>query len=316
MFSRLSLNRSIGRISNSIRGVATSEAAVDNSLIGREIYAGNTIVRLIMKDKKRRNALSIAMMDQLHKELKEIDQIQKIRTVILAADGPAFSAGHDLKELRYSTDDHLSDETRHLSVFDKGAALFQFIQAMHIPVIAEVGGVAAAAGCQLVASCDVVVAGDQAKFMVPGQKVGLFCSTPAIPLSRTVPAKVAMDMLLTAEPIDAQAALRAGLVSRVVAAGEERHEAIRVAEAIGKHSRSVTSMGKSFFYAQLGLPVNHAYKVGSRVMSLNLQLKDSQEGIDAFIGKREPEFGHTSEKVVDEQNLYNQREALLNKEKK
>ncbi|GMR31017.1 hypothetical protein PMAYCL1PPCAC_01212, partial [Pristionchus mayeri] len=292
-------------------------AASDNSLIGREIYAGNTIVRLIMKDTKRRNALSIAMIEQLHNELKEIDTIQKIRSVILAAEGPAFSAGHDLKELRYSSsDDQLANETRHTTVFDKCAALLQFIQTMHLPVIAEVGGVAAAAGCQLVASCDIVVASEKAKFMVPGQKVGLFCSTPAIPLSRTVPAKVAMDMLLTAEPIDAQAALRAGLVSRVVPEGEERHEAIRVAEAIGKHSRSVTAMGKSFFYAQLGLPANHAYKVGGRVMTTNLKLADCQEGISAFVEKREPEFHHNSEMVVDEQKMYAQKEALEEKNKK
>ncbi|GMT31646.1 hypothetical protein PFISCL1PPCAC_22943 [Pristionchus fissidentatus] len=316
MLTRLSLNRAIGGLSISARCASTSEVAQDSSLIGREIYAGNTIVRLILKDTKRRNALSLKMIEQLHTELREIDKIQKVRSIILSAEGPAFSAGHDLKELRYSSaEDPLGDECRHSTVFDKHAALLQFMQSMHLPVIAEVGGVAAAAGCQLIASCDVVVASEAATFSVPGQKVGLFCSTPAVPLSRAVPAKVAMDMLLTAEPIDAQAALRAGLVSRVVPAGEERHEAIRVAEAIGKHSRSVTAMGKSFFYAQLGLPLTHAYKVGGRVMVENLKLADAQEGINAFVGKRHPEFGHGSEKAFDEKKLYAQKEALQKQEK-
>ncbi|PIO65231.1 enoyl-CoA hydratase/isomerase family protein, partial [Teladorsagia circumcincta] len=159
-----------------------------------------------------------------------------------------------------------------------------------------VRGVAAAAGCQLMASCDIVVAADNSKFMVPGQKVGLFCSTPGIALARAVPHKVALDMLLTGEPIDAQTALRCGLVSRIVPEKEVKFEALRVAEQIGQHSRSVTALGKAFFYTQTELRVNEAYRYGGKVMTENLKLKDAQEGIKAFTEKRKAAFTHTDEK--------------------
>ncbi|VDL76314.1 unnamed protein product [Nippostrongylus brasiliensis] len=152
----------------------------------------------------------------------------------------------------------------HQRIFDQCSKLMLFMRSMELPVIAEVRGVAAAAGCQLVASCDVVVAAENSKFMVPGQKVGLFCSTPGIALARAVPQKVALDMLLTAEAIDAPAALRCGLVSRVVPEDQVKFEALRVAEQIGQHSRSVTAFGKAFFYSQVELGVNEAYRLPRR----------------------------------------------------
>nr|CDJ84955.1 Crotonase domain containing protein [Haemonchus contortus] len=167
---------------------------------------------------------------------------------------------------------------------------------MEIPVIAEVRGIAAAAGCQLVASCDIVVAADNSKFMVPGQKVGLFCSTPGIALARAIPHKVALEMLFTGEPIDAQTALQCGLVSRVVPEKEVKFEALRIAELIGQHSRSVTALGKAFFYAQSELGVKEAYRYGGKVMVENLKLKDAQEGITAFTEKRKALFCHKDDK--------------------
>ncbi|WKY09689.1 hypothetical protein Q1695_002220 [Nippostrongylus brasiliensis] len=184
----------------------------------------------------------------------------------------------------------------HQRIFDQCSKLMLFMRSMELPVIAEVRGVAAAAGCQLVASCDVVVAAENSKFMVPGQKVGLFCSTPGIALARAVPQKVALDMLLTAEAIDAPAALRCGLVSRVVPEDQVKFEALRVAEQIGQHSRSVTAFGKAFFYSQVELGVNEAYRFGNKVMTENLKMKDTQEGINAFTEKRKPNFTHTGEK--------------------
>ncbi|XGW04176.1 hypothetical protein V3C99_015377 [Haemonchus contortus] len=170
---------------------------------------------------------------------------------------------------------------------------------MEIPVIAEVRGIAAAAGCQLVASCDIVVAADNSKFMVPGQKVGLFCSTPGIALARAIPHKVALEMLFTGEPIDAQTALQCGLVSRVVPEKEVKFEALRIAELIGQHSRSVTALGKAFFYAQSELGVKEAYRYGGKVMVENLKLKDAQEGITAFTEKRKALFCHKDDKSPD-----------------
>uniref|UniRef100_A0A1I7XGI7 Enoyl-CoA hydratase domain-containing protein 3, mitochondrial n=1 Tax=Heterorhabditis bacteriophora TaxID=37862 RepID=A0A1I7XGI7_HETBA len=268
-----------------------------SSLLQKEIYQGNTVVRLVLNDPKRRNALSSEMIEQLSNELHGINKISKVRSVVIASEGPSFSSGHDLRELRSD-----AGSENHQKIFDMCSILMQFIQQMEVPVIAEVSGIATAAGCQLVASCDIAVAADTAKFMVPGQKIGLFCSTPGIALSRAISHKVALDMLLTGEPIDAQStniyqdsALRCGLISRIAPINEVKFEALRVAEAIGAHSRSVTSLGKAFFYTQIELNQADAYRYGNRVMVANLKLKDSQEGIKAFIEKRKAQFTHSKE---------------------
>uniref|UniRef100_A0A0K0CX13 Enoyl-CoA hydratase domain-containing protein 3, mitochondrial n=1 Tax=Angiostrongylus cantonensis TaxID=6313 RepID=A0A0K0CX13_ANGCA len=263
-----------------------------SSLLGRELYQGESVVRLIIKDPKRRNALSLAMMEELARDLEGLNEIPKVvlihslqvRSVIIASGSKVFSSGHDLTELDL-----------HRKIFERCFHLMTLIRRMQIPVIAEVNGIAAAAGCQLVASCDVVVASETSKFLVPGQKVGLFCSTPGIPLARAVPHKIALDMLLTGEPIDAHS-VSYGLVSRVVPENEVKFEALKVAEQIGRHSRSVTALGKAFFYSQTELGLSDAYRYGGEVMTGNLKMKDAQEGIKAFMEKRKPEFKHTDEK--------------------
>ncbi|CAL2040533.1 unnamed protein product [Caenorhabditis brenneri] len=270
----------------SSRRFSTSMAM--KSLLERELYQGNSVVRFVLNDKKV-NTLSLDMINELYTELKAIDKIEKIRSVVIAHNGKSFSAGHELKELTTE-----SGSEKHNEIFNTCGDMMNFIRNMKVPVIAEVNGTAAAAGLQLVASCDVVVAGKSSKFLVPGQKLGLFCSTPGIALVRAVPRKVAMDMLLTAQPIDAEAALRAGLVSRLVDDDQVKFEALKVAEQIGQFSRSVTALGKAFFYTQA-----EAYRYGSRVMVGNLKLKDCQEGISAFIGKCQPEFEHSNDLVEE-----------------
>lgn len=275
----------------SSRTFSTTMAA--RTLLERELYQGNSVVRFVLNDKKV-NTLSLAMIKELFAELKAIDKIEKVRSVVIAHNGKSFSAGHELKELTTE-----SGTDKHNEIFNTCGDMMNFMRNMKVPIIAEVNGTAAAAGLQLVASCDVVVAGKSSKFLVPGQKLGLFCSTPGIALVRAVPRKVAMDMLLTAQPIDSEAALRAGLVSRVVDDDQVKFEALKVAEQIGHFSRSVTALGKAFFYTQAELPTADAYRYGSRVMVGNLKLKDCQEGISAFIGKRDPEFEHTNDLVEE-----------------
>jgi enoyl-CoA hydratase/carnithine racemase len=276
---------------SSIRLLSTD---VKHELFERELYLEHKVARLVLNTPKTRNSLSLAMIEALFKELQEIDAIDKLRVVIIGAKGPAFSAGHDLKELTTA-----KGSEYHKQVFSKCSQLLTFIQRMQMPVIAEIDGIAAAAGTQLASSCDVVVASPKSTFSVPGQRVGLFCSTPGVPLVRNIPRKLAMDMLLTGRSITAEEAHRAGLVSRISKEGEEpRIEALKVAEEIIKYSRSVTAIGKTFFYTQIDLPQNDAYRYGESVMVENLKLRDGQEGIQSFIEKRHPNFEHSHVKVT------------------
>ncbi|KAI1724100.1 enoyl-CoA hydratase/isomerase domain-containing protein [Ditylenchus destructor] len=275
------------------RGYAT---IVPSELLKQELHCEDRVARLVLNNAKGRNVLSYDMMNELHRQLQNLDKNEAMRVVILAAEGPAFSAGHDLKELteRPGVD-------YHKKVFKKCTELMQLIQNMKLPVIAEVNGVAAAAGCQLVASCDIVVASEQSTFSVPGLRAGIFCSTPGIPLARNVPRKLAMDMLLTARSITASEALRAGLVSRVVPNGQEKDESLRVAEPILNMSRSVTALGKAFFYSQIEqVNMNGVYRQGEAVMCENLKMADAQKGIKSFIAKEKqtPKWTHTDEKVL------------------
>ncbi|CAD5228088.1 unnamed protein product [Bursaphelenchus okinawaensis] len=267
------------------------EAPMDEPL-GRELYLENQVVRFILNAPKNRNALSLELMKMLRNELEQVDKIQKVRAVILAGKGPAFSAGHDLRQL--------TDEKgfgQHVEIFSECTKLMSVIRAMQLPVIAEVSGIASAAGCQLVSTCDVVVASEESKFSVPGLKVGLFCSTPGIPLGRSISDKLAMDMLLTARAISAEEAKNAGLVSRVVPKDDVKYEALKVAEDVCNMSRSVAALGKAFYYAQKEMKLNDAYRFGEKVMTENLKLKDCQEGIDAFIEKRTAAWTHSDERV-------------------
>jgi enoyl-CoA hydratase/carnithine racemase len=213
-----------------------------------------------------------------------------VRAVFIAANGPAFSAGHDLKELNA----HRSDQDRGRAYFKHIMALssgvMQQIVALPQPVIASVSSTATAAGCQLVASCDLAVASQSAKFATPGVNIGLFCSTPMVALSRNVSRKHAMEMLLTGELITAEDARRIGLVNRVVAPGREHGEALKLAEAIAGKSRLTVKIGKEAFYRQAEMPLADAYKYASEVMVENMLARDAEEGIGAFIEKREPKW--------------------------
>ncbi|KAI6177261.1 hypothetical protein M3Y97_00887700 [Aphelenchoides bicaudatus] len=285
--------RLLGRVAQPIRRLQFSTQTSKDEILQRELYLDNQVVRLVFNSEKKRNALSLEFMETLHNELAEIDKIQKVRAVILAANGPAFSAGHDLRQLTGE-----SGTPKHKEVFAQCTKLLTLIRTMQLPVIAEVEGLATAAGCQLVCSCDIVVASENSTFSVPGLKVGLFCSTPSIPLCRVIPSKLAMDMLLTARFITAKEAHQTGLVSRLTPSGRARVEAIRVCEEIVKTSRSVTALGKAFYYAQIEMPLADAYRVGEKVMVENLRYKDGQEGIDSFIKKRHPTWSHEDERVL------------------
>jgi enoyl-CoA hydratase/carnithine racemase len=241
------------------------------------------VVVLSMNRPERRNALSLEMMQELDAALAEIGA-GDARVAILRGIGPAFSAGHDLREL-LDRDAAAYDE-----IFDTCVRLMERIAAIPQPVIAEVATVATAAGCQLVAACDLAVASENATFATPGVRIGLFCSTPMVALVRNVGRKRAMEMLLTGEPIDAPTALAWGLVNRVVPSARLHDECLALATKIASASRAVVGIGKAAFYAQIDLAVPKAYAYAKQTMSSNAQHVDAHEGIDAFLGKRMPNW--------------------------
>ncbi|XP_037701941.1 enoyl-CoA hydratase domain-containing protein 3, mitochondrial [Choloepus didactylus] len=238
---------------------------------------------IILSNPKKRNALSLAMLKSLQSDLLHEAESKDLKVIIISAEGPVFSSGHDLKEL---TDGQ--DHTYHAEVFQTCSEVMMLIQSHPVPIIAMVNGLATAAGCQLVASCDIAVASDTSSFATPGVNVGLFCSTPAVALGRTVPRKVALEMLFTGEPISAQEALRHGLLSKVVPEGQLEEETMRIARKIASWSRTVVSLGKAAFYKQLPQDLRTAYCLTSQTMVDSLALHDAQEGIQAFLQKRKP----------------------------
>jgi enoyl-CoA hydratase/carnithine racemase len=213
-----------------------------------------------------------------------------VRAVVLAAEGPAFCAGHDLKELTSRRTDADGGRAYFQHIMTTCSAMMQQIVALPQPVIAAVQGVASAAGCQLVASCDLAVAGTKAGFATPGVDIGLFCSTPMVALARNVARKHAMEMLLTGDIISAEKAAAIGLANEVVPAGHERARAIEMANQIASKSAHVIGIGKAAFYRQLELPLREAYDYASRVMTENMMARDAEEGICAFIDKRDPSW--------------------------
>lgn len=237
-----------------------------------------------MRRPDRRNALSLSMMRELDEVLVFLGRDESVHAVILAAEGPAFSAGHDLKELRERSEDAYRE------IFDQCVTLMTTIESIPQPVIAEVAAIATAAGCQLVAACDLAIASTNAKFATPGVRIGLFCSTPMVALSRDIGRKRAMEMLLTGNPIDARTALDWGLVNRVVAPEELRSTALALAGQIAEASRRVVGLGKVAFYKQLDLSQSDAYAFTKEVMTKNAQDRDAREGIAAFVDKRQPKW--------------------------
>ena len=246
------------------------------------------VVLLTLNRPEARNSLSEALLAALTNGLAEIATDKRVRAVVLAANGPAFSAGHDMKEMTARRSDGDRGRAYFKQLMDACATMMQAIVHLPKPVIAAVQGPASAAGCQLVASCDLAVASSAAKFATPGVNIGLFCSTPMVALSRNVSRKAAMEMLLTGDLISAQDAQRIGLVNRVVAPGSERDEALKLARQIASKSMLTVKIGKEAFYRQLEMNLADAYRYTSEVMVENMLARDAEEGIGAFIEKRAP----------------------------
>jgi enoyl-CoA hydratase/carnithine racemase len=243
------------------------------------------VVRLVLNRPEARNALSRDLMARLQEELDAVRDDRSARVVVIEGAGPGFCAGHDLRELRRKPRRETYD-----AVFRQCSTLMQSIVRLPQPVIAKVHGVATAAGCQLVASCDLAVAAATARFATPGVNIGLFCSTPMVALTRNVGRKQAMEMLLLGEFVDAATAQRLGLVNRVVPADRLEEETLAMAQAIVAKSPLTLKIGKAAFYRQLELGLEEAYAYASQVMTENMLARDAAEGIDAFIGKREPHW--------------------------
>ncbi|MBV9858960.1 MAG: enoyl-CoA hydratase [Alphaproteobacteria bacterium] len=243
------------------------------------------VLRLTMNRPTARNALSVALMAAMIDALDRAGRDGAVRVVVIAGAGPAFCAGHDLREIR-------GDRRREVyeRLFAQCSDLMLKIVRLPKPVIAEVHGVATAAGCQLVASCDLAVAAKDARFATPGVNIGLFCSTPMVALSRAIGRKAAMEMLLTGDLVDASAAQRLGLVNRVVPAGELRGACDALARQIAGKSALTLAIGKDGFYRQLELGLDSAYAYVSEIMTRNLLAYDAGEGIDAFFEKRQPSW--------------------------
>ncbi len=229
---------------------------------------------------EKRNALGLDLMRSV---IDTLDRVPSdVGVVIMAAEGKVFSAGHDMSEMIDRPDDYYID------LFDTCTQMMQAVRSLQQPVIAKIQGTATAAGCQLVASCDLAVASETAWFATPGVKIGLFCHTPMVPVSRAVGHKRAMQMLLTGEPVNASTALDWGLINEVVPPGDLDDAVLEMARKILRYSRSTIALGKSTYYAQADMPEDAAYDVASPVMAANAANVDAQEGMGAFLEKREP----------------------------
>jgi enoyl-CoA hydratase/carnithine racemase len=265
--------------------VQTPLATADAMLLREDI---GPIAVLTLNRPEVRNTLSEAMLAALTRELTALSGDRAIRVVVLTANGPAFSGGHDLKELTARRSDADRGRGYFQQIMQTCSAMMMQIVNLPQPVIAAVQGTATAAGCQLVASCDLAVASAAAKFGVSGINAGLFCSTPMVALSRNVARKHAMEMLLTGDLVSAEQALRIGLVNQVVPAGQELDAALALARKVAAKSSQVVKLGKQAFYRQLELGLADAYRLTADVMVENMLFKDAEEGIAAFIEKRPP----------------------------
>jgi enoyl-CoA hydratase/carnithine racemase len=243
--------------------------------------------RVTLNRPEKRNALSLELMHDLIDTLRRVSADPGARVIVLDAAGPAFSAGHDLSEMIGR------DVPFFQRLFDVCTELMETIHRVPQPVIAKVHGIATAAGCQLVAACDLAIAADSARFATPGVKIGLFCSTPMVPLSRAIGRKRALDMLLTGRPIDAATALDWGLVNRVVPAEALEDEVASIVDAIARSSPLTVGIGKEAFYAQIELDEHRAYDLTKAVMAMNARADDAQEGMSAFLEKRPPTWRGT-----------------------
>ncbi|MBV8836092.1 MAG: enoyl-CoA hydratase [Alphaproteobacteria bacterium] len=246
------------------------------------------IAVLTLNRPQQRNSLSEALIAALTAALGDIAHDKRVRVVVLAANGPAFSAGHDMKEMTARRADADRGRAYFKQLMGACSRMMQAVVQLPKPVIGCVHGPASAAGCQLVASCDLAIASDAAKFATPGVNIGLFCSTPMVALSRNVARKHAMEMLLTGDLMDAQDARRIGLINRVVPAGSEREATLALARQIAAKSALTVKIGKEAFYRQLEMSLADAYRYAADVMVENMLARDAEEGIGAFIEKRTP----------------------------
>ncbi|MDC1046363.1 enoyl-CoA hydratase [Candidatus Pseudothioglobus singularis] len=266
-----------------------NEANTDDSILLEEFIA-NGVYRLTLNDAKKRNTLSEEMMAKLKSSLTDATDNKSIRVIIIAGNGPAFCSGHDLKQMTAGRDNDDQGLNYFKKVFASCSELMQMIVEHSKPIIAEVSGVAAAAGCQLVACCDLAVAGKSARFITPGVNIGLFCSTPMVALSRNVSNKAAMEMLLTGEMVSADKAEHIGLINRVTDDADLIQETTALAELIASKSSLTLKIGKEAFYKQKDMPLSEAYDFASKVMVDNMLEHDAKEGIGSFLEKRKPKW--------------------------
>jgi len=239
---------------------------------------------LTLNRPEKRNALSKNLMAEVVDLLKSIKKNPAVKVLIIRAEGPAFSAGHDLSEMLGG------DVVSYREVFDACTEMMEAIRNLPQPVIAQVHGMATAAGCQLVATCDLAVAGEEARFATPGVRIGLFCHTPQVPLSRAVGRKRALEMLLTGRPISATEAERFGLINKVVPQERLAEETLNLAKSVAQFSPLTLALGKQSFYSQIELEESRAYSYAQEMMSLNALAEDAQEGMAAFLKKRPPQW--------------------------
>ena len=261
----------------------TATVPSEDALVLRQDEAG--VALLTLNRPKQYNALSQAMLGALQAALDAVATDRTVRVVVIAGAGPAFCAGHDLKEMRAHT-----DRAFHQALFAQCGQVMLTINRLSQPVIARVHGIATAAGCQLVAACDLAVASDNARFAVSGINVGLFCATPGVALSRNLGRKPALELLLTGEFIDAPTAQRYGLINRITPLEQLDAEIGRLTDAICNKSPLAIGLGKELFYRQLGMGLEEAYACAGEAMACNMDSEDAREGIDAFIAKRKPEW--------------------------
>ena len=262
---------------------AATKPAPQEPVLLRDDDAG--VATLTLNRPQARNALSVALLDALQGEFDAIATDKSVRVVVVAATGPAFCAGHDMKEIRAHP-----GLANYQALFAQSGRLMKSIVGLPQPVIAKVHATATAAGCQLAATCDLVVAASDAHFATPGVNIGLFCSTPMVALSRAIGRKQAMEMLLTGEAVDAERAYRMGLVNRVVAPERLDEEVAGLAALLVSKSPLALAIGKEAFYRQVDLDLDAAYACGAEAMARNMTAGDAEEGIDAFLEKRQPKW--------------------------
>lgn len=251
---------------------------------GLLIESSGGVAKVTLNRPERRNALSERLVAELQAALNTLGKDASVRVIILGANGPVFSSGHDLGEMTGRS------EAEYRGIFSRCSAMMQTLHAIPQPVIARVQGLATAAGCQLVAACDLAVAATEATFATPGVKIGLFCTTPMVPLVRAIPAKPAMEMLLTGQPVSAERACQLGLVNRVVPADQLDAAIKEYVDTILASSGETIRIGKQAFYAQRTLTEAQAYECAVDVMTDNAVMHDAQEGIAAFLQKRPPQW--------------------------